>query len=531
MPLGRRDEASLSLRSGASSSTPSYGTAAPLEPAASSPERRLNPVLVALFSSLGGFLFGVDIGYISGVEVMDSFREDLNGGQPISDTTMGLITGIFALGAVAAASPPAAEAIMRAMSRRTAIVAGASGFCIGAALQGSAAPASAGGASGGVPIVLVGRFVSGAAVGVLTSHVPVYMSELAAAAERGRLVALYQLAITMGIMAAFWLNFALQDVPHGWRISVLAQIFPGVCLAVGMLRMPHSPRGLVARGHRAEALAVLRALRPKGADVEAELKDMEASYAEEMATGEATWAEFCSGPVAKISLVGVASQLLAQLSGMNVFMFYGPRVCETVGLSGFLFTAIAGVVNFVATFPAILLVDRYGRTRLLQYSAVGMCVACVGLALAGNLAIVCTPSPLPGEPEECKIQSPVAKYVAAASVYFFIANFAYGWGPVPWVLCSEIFPMKYRAKGVGLTTTASWLGTFVIGFFPPLLISAIGFSTFWIFAAFNLLALGFALWLPETRGKTLEQVSALFYRRFEGERGGPDAKKASTPPD
>ena len=125
---------------------------------------------------------------------MDSFgRDDINGGKPIDDISMGLITGIFALGAVAAASPPAAEAITHVASRRDAIITNKAVFCAGAVVQGLA---------GGVALMLVGRFISGASVGVLTSHVPVYMSELAPAAQRGRLVALYQLAITVGIMAA-----------------------------------------------------------------------------------------------------------------------------------------------------------------------------------------------------------------------------------------------------------------------------------------------------------------------------------------
>ncbi len=498
-------EAPPLLRPGAASRA-NYGTAAPPPPEGK--PRPRSAFVVALFSSLGGFLFGVDIGYISGVEVMASFRDDLNDGNLMDDTTMGMITAIFALGALVAASPPASEALMRAMSRRGAIVAAAATFCVGATAQG---------VSFNVPSVLVGRFVSGASIGVLSSHVPVYMSELAAAEERGKLVALYQLAITLGIMVAFWLNFFLRDTRHGWRISVLAQLLPGCVLAIGMTGMPLSPRGLVTRKRRTEALKVLQEIRPSGADVDLELREIEASHAEEMAMGEATWAQFCSGPVAKIGAVGVTSMLLQQLSGMNVFMFYGPRVCEAIGLSGFLFTAIAGVVNFVATFPAILLVDRYGRARLMQFSAVGMAVACAGLALVGNVAMVCHAAPHgvgQGE-QQCVIESPPAKYTAAACVFFFIANFAYGWGPVPWVLCSEIFPTQYRAKGVGLTTSCSWLGTFIIGYFPPMLISSIGFNTFWVFFCFNVAALGFALWLPETRGRSLEQVTAVFYRKFE----------------
>ena len=258
------------LRPGATSGA-NYGTAAST-PAASN-QRRRSALVVALFSSLGGFLFGVDIGYISGVEVMASFRDDLNGGKPMDDATMGMITAIFALGALAAASPPASEALMRAMSRRGAIVAGAATFCVGAT--------GPGGAFNG-PSGRVGRCGAGAARGGRAPAVPVYMSELAAADERGKLVAFYQLAITLGIMIAFWFSFFLQDAPHGWRISVLAQLLPGGVLAIGMTGMPLSPCGLVAQKRRGEALQVLQEIRPEGADVDLELREIEAAHAEEL---------------------------------------------------------------------------------------------------------------------------------------------------------------------------------------------------------------------------------------------------------
>ena len=240
------------LRSGSTAPT-NYGTAAPASgapPPQAAALPRLSPRAVGLFSSLGGFLFGVDIGYISGIEVMDSFRADVNGGEPPSDATMGLITAIFALGALLAASPPVSDALVRLLGTRSAIAMGAAVFCAGAILQASAF---------GLEVMYVGRFVSGASVGVLSTLVPIYQSELASAETRGGIVALYQLAITIGIMAAFWLNFAIADVPHGWRISVIAQLLPGAGLAVGMLcalfvdMHPVVPRGKGARWRALDA--------------------------------------------------------------------------------------------------------------------------------------------------------------------------------------------------------------------------------------------------------------------------------------
>ena len=173
--------------------------------------------------------------------------------------------------------------------------------------------------------------------------------------------------------------------------------------------------------------------------------------------------------------------------------YYGPRIFEQLGTDGFLFSALSGVVNFLSTIPAILLIDRVGRTSLLKYSAAGMATSCVVLALVGDTCL----------------GSRGCAYLAAAAVFFFIFSFAFGWGPVVWVYCAELFPLKYRSKAAGLTTAANWLGNTCIGAFPPLLISAIGFDTFWVFGSFCTLCFVAACRLPETRNRSLEEVATV----------------------
>ena len=147
---------------------------------------------VGLFSAVGGLLFGLDIGYIAGVEAMASFRADVNGGRPLGDWTAGTVTGAFAVGAVAASNPLASGALVGAVGQKHAIVVGAAVFCAGALLQGLAR---------GLGVMIAGRFVGGLAIGTLSTHVPVYQGEVAPPAMRGTLVTLYQLAITAGIAA------------------------------------------------------------------------------------------------------------------------------------------------------------------------------------------------------------------------------------------------------------------------------------------------------------------------------------------
>lgn len=440
-------------------------------------------VFVSLFSAIGGLLFGLDLGYLSGCLVMVSFRDDINGGAPINDATAGAVTSIFSLGAIMASFPPVAGMIVDHVSRKGAIVLGALLFAAGALLQGAAH---------GWTSIYAGRVISGCSIGLLSVNVPLYQGELAQPHMRGSMVALYQLAITAGIMIAFWLNYAVEALPSGWRISVLSQLLPGCMLGIGMLWLPQSPRWLVSVGRLDEAHAALARVREPHEDVAREISEISQAFEREMATGEPTWREFASGAMLRRSAVGVMLQLLQQLCGMNAFLYYGPRIFEQLGTDGFLFSALAGVVNFVSTFPAIALIDRAGRTVLLKASAAGMALSCLTLATIGDTCIGDTG----------------CAYVAAGAIFFFIFNFAYGWGPVVWVYCAELFPLKYRSKAAGLTTAANWVGNTCIGYFPPLLISAIGFDTFWIFGAFCALAFAAACRLPETRNRSLEAAVA-----------------------
>lgn len=269
-------------------------------------------VLIGLFSAIGGLLFGLDLGYISGIMAMASFHEDVNGGVPLDDVTTGSVTAIFSVGAVVSSFPPVAGALVGLLGRKGAICLGAVLFSLGALLQGLAH---------GLGRIYVGRVISGAAIGLLSVNVPLYLGELAQAHVRGSMVALYQLAITAGIMVAFWLNYAVEAAPGGWRISVLLQLLPGGTLALGMLWLPQSPRWLVSMGRRAEATTALERVRGPEDDVHAEIAQIAEAFAEEMASGEPSWREFGSGPMLRRLLVGVTLQLLQQLCGMNAFMY------------------------------------------------------------------------------------------------------------------------------------------------------------------------------------------------------------------
>jgi len=457
---------------------------------------------VGTFSALGGGLFGLDIGYISGVESMESFRQDLLGGERMDSLTTGLVTGIFAVGAVCAAFPTIIGAIVDYTGRKGSIIVGGTVFCLGALSQGL---------SPSLTWMYAGRFVAGASVGLLSANIPIYQGEIAPPEYRGAIVGTYQLAITIGIMVAFWVNYGLEEVPHGWRISILLQLIPGGLLAVGGFFMPRSPRWLVSKKRYQEALDVLIRIRSKDEDVRLELAGIYKECRREMSTGKPTWKEMFSKTNGKVLAIGIVLQLIQQMCGLNLFMYYGPEVFEKVfhsPKSAFFFNALSGIVNFLSTFPALFLLDRLGRMTLLMYSAAGMAICCVILAVVGS---ACFEGPYESSCGDW------AKYVVAGAVFFFIFNFAYGWGPCVWVYCAEIFSLKYKTKANGLTTDANWVGNFFIGFAPPWLMLNLGFKTFWIFAAVNILGTVAGCVLPETKGKTLEEVQQMFAAWFDGQ--------------
>ena len=214
----------------------------------------------------------------------------------------------------------------------------------------------------------------------------------------------------------------------------------------------------------------------------------------------------------RLLAIGVALQLLQQLCGLNMFLFYGPRIFEALGESAFAFSAAQGCVLFASTLPALALVDRVGRVALLRWSAAGMLIACVALAGVGELALGGGGGG--GDPPPA-----AAGALACAAIFAFLFAFSFGWGPVVWVYCAEMFPLAHRAKATGLTTMTNWAGNFCVGFFPPILFSSLGFRTFWIFAGTCALCLAAACALPETRGKSLEERLAAS-RASAGSRRG-----------
>lgn len=295
-------------------------------PAGASQQAERYVVVVAAFAAIGGMLFGYDLGIISGILAMPNFLDVMWPGSADDEELVdpleeGFITTAFSIGCMLGATPFAAGRLMDALGRRVAIISAAVIFSLSGLMQA---------ASSSLGPLYVARCVSGVAVGILSNVVPVYQSELAPSHVRGTLVGLFQLAITFGIMVAFWINFALAPLPSGWRLALALQAVPGAFLAVGMLGLPASPRWLALKGRLPEARAVLLRVRASSSVVDAEMAEIVASLrpAEDDFASDAGGAEGRAGAGGcaeiarertprRLVLTGVALQLLQQLSGIH----------------------------------------------------------------------------------------------------------------------------------------------------------------------------------------------------------------------
>jgi len=221
--------------------------------------------------------------------------------------------------------------------------------------------------------------------------------------------------------------------------------------------------------------------------------------------GEPAWSELLHGRVFSLCILGVTLQLLQQLVGMNAFMYFGPKIFESIGFSKNLFTTINNFVNFLSTFPAVLLADVAGRRQLMLWSSIGMFLACMVMGTCGVMYVE-----RDAAADAFVVGNDGARWAITISTFFFVFNFAYGFGPIVWVYCSEIFPLRYRARCIGVSTMANWLGNWIIAQFTPMLLDSIQFGTFFVFGFFCFVSIFLSAWLPETKGVPLELVQELF---------------------
>jgi SP family sugar:H+ symporter-like MFS transporter len=449
---------------------------------------------VAASAALGGFLFGFDSAVINGAVpgVQATFHSSTAGtGFAVASILLGCAAGALFAGRLA-----------DRIGRRATLALTGLGFALTALWTGWV------GSELGFNLA---RLLSGVAVGAASVVSPAYIAEISPAPLRGRLSALNQMGVVIGIFVAllsddlfahwaggidatFWLGL------EAWRWMFLAELVPALLLVLATLWIPESPRHLVAVGREQQALAVMRRF-DRGVQP-SEIEAIRATFAQAQ---RPRWRDLLGsdGHVLSVVWVGIVLSCLQQLVGINVIFYYGTTLWETVGFAAsdsLAINLVSGAINIAATVLAIALIDRVGRRPLLLWGAAGMVLTLAALAAALATAQADASGQL-------RLVSPYGLIaLIAANAYVFA--FGVSWGPAVWTLLGEMFPNRLRGSALAVAVMAQWLANWLVTLsFPPLLRGLGPAVAYGVYAAFALLAVVFVhRWVRETRGRALEDM-------------------------
>ncbi len=453
---------------------------------------------ICLISTLGGFLFGYDTAVISGTLTFVRTQFQMNSlleGWFVGSALLGCVIGVGFAGILADRFGRKLTLFLSAVLLLVSAV--------GCMLAGD------------LPVLILFRLVGGLGVGVASMLSPLYIAEVSWPGIRGRMVSLYQFAITVGILAAYFANAQILSLGESiqfqegglwqwvlstevWRGMFGAEALPGILFLVLLFFVPESPRWLMVRKRKGEARDVLGRIMSEAA-AEKEIGEIEQVLAQE----STSWRQLLAPGIRGAVVIGMSLAILSQFSGINAIIYYGPRIFESAGfgvgksLSG---QVIIGVVNVLFTLIAIATIDRLGRKILLIAGCFGMIASHLAIGTVfytghsdGPLLMVFIP--------------------------LFIAFFAFSYGPVIWTLLSEIYPTSVRGRAMSIATMTLWVGTFIIGQTVPWMLDTLEpYGTFWLFSVMLVPAI-WITWkfVPETKGLMLEEIERYWLSR--GERG------------
>ncbi|WP_336184123.1 sugar porter family MFS transporter [Bacillus sp. 205(2023)] len=425
--------------------------------------------LIYFFGALGGLLFGYDTGVISGALLF--IREDME----LTPFLEGLVVSGVLIGALAGAAF-CGRFSDRYGRKKTIIWLGVL-FTIGAIGTGLAH---------NFGILLLFRIELGVAVGGASAIVPLYLSEMAPAAIRGRIASLNTLMNSFGILMAYIVNFVFSSSGR-WDLMLLLAVIPSFILMAGMFFMPESPRWVLQKRSEDEARHILLLTRdPK--TIDAEIRSMK-----EIKTKErVSISTLLSPAIRPILFIGIGVAIFQQVIGTNTIIYYTPTILENAGFgasSAIAGTIGIGIINVLFTIIGLLLIDMIGRRKLMLIGNVGMSLA---LGILGISTLF--------------FHAP--DWLLLSCLCLFMVAYSASWGMVVWVVLAEIFPLQVRGTALGITSTCLWLANIAVSLSFPLLLDLIGTGAlFLMYGAIGVLAFLFVYqYVPETKGKSLEQI-------------------------